>query len=207
MDFDSTEDRGADGSPAVRATSLKAMVLAAQRLPAPAAGAFERRLPPDVAARIESAVATDWLPLEVQMEVIEALWAVLGERRYREYSTELMLEHTRLPLLSASVATAIRLLGATPNGLLKWVPRAWSTVFRGYGTIEHEPCAPDRARLTLRGLPQRYATSRPAASGLVGTFAGFLRLCNVVGAVTLNDEGAARGVLVYELDWGRAAPG
>ena len=138
--------------PAVRASHLKEDVAALSTL----GHDLESRVRARVATRtlrvIEDATRVDWLPLELNVELAEAVFQEAGDARTRAWASAsfgLSLNAFFKPLMES----ALRLFDPTPHRIYGFLPRAWPTVYRNSGSVSVEEEGPSATRIVASQLP------------------------------------------------------
>ncbi|MEB2343946.1 MAG: hypothetical protein OZ948_04335 [Deltaproteobacteria bacterium] len=141
-----------------------------------------------------------FVPVELDVEVTEALFAEAGEARGREIERENLLLTFDAPILSSFMNGALRLLGRDPARLFGWSAKVWGQLYRDCGTIRFVPEGESRGRLELDGLPACIAASRPYLAGMEAAFDAAFTLLDVEGSVRL-ESADSRGRASYEVAW------
>lgn len=186
----------------MRASYVKENLAAVDGLGAAESRRVRARITPATIARIDTAVRTEWLPVEIDVELTEAVDAELGEEMLVEQNRRSFLAAFQGPLLKPILSSAIALSGATPGALLRFASSAWSSVYRECGEIAVE--RRDRgAVITWSRLPDPILASRPYLVGTRGVFEGGVELMKSKGRCTLRVDEAARAA-IFELEWTRA---
>lgn len=149
----------------------------AQRVRAAAAAAIEPIL---AASRMA------WLPMELDLAVLEAVLAVAGEDGVRRHAAGALLTATRTPLLRPILEGAVRLFGLKPEGIFKWSSQAWSAALKDCGSVTWERLGDGRGRIVYADAPPALAHSRLWLVATQGAFEGGLQLANAEGRVELT---------------------
>ena len=169
--------------PAVRASHLKEDLAALSALGPDLAARVRARVATQTIRTIEDATRVDWLPVELNVELAEAVFGEAGEARTRAWaraSFNLSLNAFFKPLLE----TILRLFDPTPHRILGFAPRVWPAVYRNTGTPTVAEHAPGESRLTVEGLP--FALMNGAfLRAVAGTLECALELAKVEGDVSV----------------------
>jgi hypothetical protein len=155
------------------------------------------RLSPLVKQALDAALRLDYLPVMVNLEVVEAIRAELGPRGSRQVARESLRRTLTGPLLGGLVATAVTLFGRTPPGLLRWVGRGYGWVCRDCGEFRLVTAEAGRVELRLEDLPEELNVPS-YLDAMAGALEAFLDVCRVDGSVTASPwPGGAR----FEVHW------
>lgn len=156
----------------------------------------------DAAARaaLDAAGPVSFVPVELDVQVTEALFAEAGEARAREILRENLLLTFDAPILSSFVGGALRLLGRNPGRLFDWSAKVWGQLYRDCGSIRFAREGDGGGRLELTGQPACIAGSRPYLSGMEAALDASFALMDVDGEVQLA-EVDPRGRAVFRLSW------
>ncbi len=183
----------------VRARHLKSILEALEAYPD--AAHLRASLPPELLARVEEAHGADWLPLELNVALVDGLAQALGTPEFMALSRRLVLASFSGPLLSTLVRTATTLFGDDPSGWVRWVPHGWSMVFRGCGTW-HVSTAANEAVLHLAGLPPCCAADLIWIESVAASLSALLDLLGRRGTMRLVSTTFAGAS--YQLTWEEA---
>jgi hypothetical protein len=151
-------------------------------------------------AALDAAGPVSFVPVELDVQVTEALFAEAGEARAREILRENLLLTFDAPILSSFVGGALRLLGRSPGRLFDWSAKVWGQLYRDCGAIRFVREGESGGRLELTGLPACVAGSGPYLSGMEAALDAGFALMDVDGEVRLA-EADPRGRAVFQLAW------
>jgi hypothetical protein len=169
--------------PAVRASHLKEDLAALASLGPELEARVRARLSTRTISAIEDATRVDWLPLELNVELAEAVFGEAGEARTRAWaraSFNLSLNAFFKPLLES----VLRLFDLTPHRIYGMVPRAWPAVYRNAGIASVTEHAAGESRITMQELPFALM-SEPFLRAVAGTLECVFELTQVEGRVTV----------------------
>jgi hypothetical protein len=186
--------------PAVRASHLKEDLLALSSLGAEVEARVLERLRRETRRAIEESTRVDWLPVELNVELAEAVHAEAGARGSRLWGKRSIVQSLDTALFRPLVATAVALFGLTPAAFYRYVPKAWPAVYRDCGGLTAEIEGADRARVVAGRLP---APMRRDAflEAVAGTFEGAFEFCKVEGQVILEPRPLGSDQAVYLATW------
>jgi hypothetical protein len=169
-------------APAVRAAHLKDDLWAIGQLGA--AARVRARLRPETVQAIEQALRTDHLPVALNAELAEAIFAELGEDGARRWGTSSFL-HSLDGFFKPLFQGLTALVGPSPGLLFKAFPSGWLTTYRDCGSFEVSHPAPGLTRLLVRDLaPELRGVAYLTA--LCGTFESAFAISKYEGQVTLE---------------------
>jgi len=187
--------------PAVRARHLKSVIAAADALPG--GRAVRDALPGRLIAEVERASGFDWLPVEHDVAMVRASAAVLAPDAFERLWRAVVIEGVEGPLLGLLMRTAVCMFGYDPAEFARWVPKAWSMVFRDVGVWTSSLVTGGSAVLRLEGLPP--ACRVPAFPRSVACSLGAIPvLTGRSGSARVLDASEEDGAVSFELSWGAA---
>jgi hypothetical protein len=153
MDLGRKRRSNGDGEPIeVRASHLKDVIAGLERR-GPALVHRIDTAHPRALASIQSATRAEWLPFELSMDVTRSLDQVAGRDETRAIYLEACLSSFRSGTLAPLFSSALRLFGPAPHRIARFIPWAWSAVWRGCGELVVEEARPGLVRVGHRGLP------------------------------------------------------
>ena len=165
-------------------------------------------LGPEVTADVHSRVSPstletirraphDWLPIALDVELTEAIAAVIGIEGVRRWSHDALARSLDKPFMSPLLG-ALRVFGVTPAGYTKLGPRGWAGIYRDAGALVREQTGPSEVLLTHVDVPPVVMASEATHEGTAGAFEVVLKACRVAGEVRLS-----RGVdeVRYIMSW------
>jgi hypothetical protein len=166
------------------------------------AEAARRRLGDEALARIAGANRVDWLPIEFQIRVNDALFAELSAAEYEAFWRRMGLASAQSSMFNRLVQGAMRLFGVSPTSIYKLMPRANLHVTRGIGEYIVRP-TPHESHLTLEWhsiAPElRGSTSWLASSK--ATMMTPLDLLGFAGSVEADSSEFEAGRVMYSIRW------
>ena len=146
---------------------------------------------PDVAAALGDRYAMidqphrlGWVPADLYLAFLDEVRRGVGDAKFRTLYRDATLGTIRTKALRGFIETGIRLLGATPAGLLKWTPRLWNKLFIGIGDIEH--VAEPVPHVIWRGIPPAFIASGTSVLAFVGAFDALFAMTRHKGDVTIE---------------------
>lgn len=186
-------------APAVRASHLKEDLAALTTLGPEMEARVRERVPPSTLRVIEDSTRVDWLPVELNVELAEAVYGECGEARTRAWaraSFHLSLNAFFKPLLE----TILRLFDPTPHRILGFVPRAWPAVYRNCGVPSVTEQASTESHVTLQDLPPALMNDA-FLRAVAGTLECAMELAKVRGQIELLPWDRAARAATWTATW------
>jgi len=187
------------GPPKVQATYMKQFAARVKQLGA--RGEAVVAGDPDLFERIEAASRLGWLPVELNVRMIDALILGLGPRRAHDFQEEQITSQLSTPLWSTFVEGGIRLLGLDPAVLSRWLPNAVGLIFRSCGTWTVERQSESHVTVHVRGLPPALTGSSRWIESVSGGFHALFVLCRTTGEAHVAEQDLETGTARIELHW------
>jgi hypothetical protein len=179
---------------------MKDYLAAVRRLPPSRQEAVLRGLEPIVES-IESAANSEWLPIETNLALTDAIFRELGSEEADTFYQHWLRRQVGTPLWSSLVATALKLFGLDPGGVAKWVPKAFELMYRDYGTFSVDRVGSAQAVLHLKDMPVELVHSfnwqRSVCSGMHALFF----VTRVRGNAQIADIDVERRTMRIALNW------
>jgi hypothetical protein len=189
-----------DRRPRILASFVKSVLDGADRCDPQLGARVRGRLDDSARAALDAAGPVSFVPVELDVEVTEALFAEAGEARAREILRENLLVTFDAPILSSFVAGALRLLGRNPARLFGWSAKVWGQLYRDCGSIRFVRAGESAGRLELADLPACVTASRAYLAGMEAAFDASFALMDAEGELRLahvDPDGRA----TFELAW------
>lgn len=182
----------------MRAGQMKAELASAEQLPQ--AAAIKAALRPETLKAITEAKTAAWLPLELDVELNEAVLEAVGEEATRAWARQAMLKSFEGPLLRPLVDACVKLFGMSPLSWIKWIPQLWRAMVRDGGQLEVVEDSANSATLAYQDVPP-FASSPGFLVSMCGAFEGALALTHHQGRVSyLVDD--TRKAVFFKATWG-----
>ncbi|RIL06613.1 MAG: hypothetical protein DCC71_06015 [Proteobacteria bacterium] len=159
------------------------------------------KLAPETARALAEASSVSYVPVEVDVDVTECLFAEAGSERGCEVMRENLELTFESPLLSALVSGGLRLLGRSPARLLGWSAKFWGQLYRDAGTMAFEADGPSSGHLRLTGLPACIAASRPYLLGMAASLGAAFEAMGVDGEASVAAADPAAGTASIRVSW------
>lgn len=151
--------------------------------------------------RIRGAGSLDWLPLELDLELVEAVADVLGPEVDRERARLCVRACFDTPLLRPFVAGIELLFGLEPAALIGAVPRAWHVLYRDAGRIHYEIVPGLQRVLIYEQIPASVLTNHLYLEAIAGALESLFDVCKVDGSVELAEVDEHRGRAELHCYW------
>jgi hypothetical protein len=183
-----------------RGRYMKDYLAAVRRLPPSRHEAILRGLDALV-EQIESAANSEWLPIEANLTMTDAVFRELGSDDADTFYQHWLRRQVGTPLWSSLVATALKLFGLDPGAVAKWLPKAFDLMFRDYGSFSVERMSPSHAVLHLKEMPvelvHHFNWQRSVCSGMYALFF----VTRTKGTAQIDDLDVERRSMRIGLRW------
>lgn len=186
--------------PRMRANHIQQNVASLDLLGADVARAVKAEIGAYTLDRIASATRVEWLPIDVDVELTEAVARITGEDGLRKWSRAALAASVEAPFLRPIVRTAITLFGLTPASLLRHAPIGWKQVYQDCGAIRFESVSDTHVRLHLDGAAPQMTSSKPYLVGVAGAWEAAFDIARVEGGVVTLDVPSPVAA-VFDVTW------
>jgi hypothetical protein len=184
-----------------RAAQLRCSLEAIERIADGAHAQVFARMRPQTLAAIRSASWLDWLPLEFDIELAEAVAKVLGPTRDRERARQSVLLSFQSPLLHPFVTGVEKVFGFHVGPLLRQSTRAFQHVFREAGWLTLVIGHGNERVLVWSEVPALVFEHRLYFDAIAGAFEALYVLCRVDGKVAVEAIDLARHRAELRFSW------
>jgi hypothetical protein len=167
-------------SPVIRVRHLKENVAALDCFEPQAQEAIRCHVA-DTIRLVERSASSAWLPIEVDVEIGEAVGEVRGEEGVYEWSRRALQRSMGGPLLHGIVRGALGMFGPDPKGLLKLVPRSIANVYRNCGSWSSTEVSAKVVDLHWHDVPAAFKASEMSQVGFAGAFVAVLDVVKATG--------------------------
>ncbi len=156
---------------------------------------------PDTVAAVAAAGRMRWLPIEHNLRTVSVLCRARSQRPALELLADCVHEQFDTPLWKPFVSGAVRLLGRDPAHLGRWIPKAFSVVFRDCGHFAVEPTGNAELRVTLSEIPDLLLGERLWLSSLGVGMRPIFAVCGLDGVAEQVDLDRNARTARYRLAW------
>jgi hypothetical protein len=177
----------------VRARHPQTILRIARSTAAPVYPSIEAAVSAAARAQIEAAIPAAWLPIEIDVEVMEAIAGKLGPATTAQLVAARQREEMGSALFNTFVQTVLRLSGATPATVVKQLNAGWKQLFRDCGTIDVLEVGERHARVIFRDLPRVCVASAAWMSGIPAGMGMLYELIGMKGTAELEGRGGEKG--------------
>ena len=143
----------------------------------------------DCGDRLAHALPVEWLPIAVDIEVIDAVARALSPGEFDALIAERQRREMGSVLFKTFVSTITALFGLSPATFIRHLNRGWSQILLECGTIEVVRIEPRAGVALLRALPAECLASRAWIGSLVPGMRMLYELVHVAGDVTTERRG------------------
>jgi hypothetical protein len=183
----------------VRARHLKSTLAAVDA--GAAAAEIRRAAPLDVLARIERAHGQDWLSVLDDVRLVRVVHAALGPAAYHRFAQGVVLSALDGPLLGPLFRAAVATFGRDPGSWIRWIPKAWTLVYRGCGAWTVERLGPHAFALAIARLPPACLDEPMWPTSLASSLSAVLAATGADGASELVGLDRAGAEARYRITW------
>ncbi len=159
------------------------------------------RLRPETRVELEVAAETAWLPMAIDIEVVEAVAAQLGPSDTALLVAARQREEMGSALFDGFVQTALRVFGASPVNMVKRLPAGWGHLFRNAGWIEIVSTDRTTAVTRFHRLPYECTSSAAWMAALPVGLRTLYEIVGVRGTVDCRVEDAGLQTLLVTFRW------
>jgi hypothetical protein len=142
------------------------------------------------AESVTNALPVEWLPVEVDIEVMEGVAHQLSPGMVAALVSERQRLEMGSALFKTFVATITKLFGLSPATFIRHLNRGWRQVLSDCGVIEVVSLEEQSALVMLRELPAACLASSAWTGALPAGMAVLFELVNTTGEVTVAIRGS-----------------
>jgi hypothetical protein len=166
------------------------------------AAAVRAQLGDEVLGRITTANRVEWIPVELQVAVNDALFAELSAEEYEAFWRRTGLASAQSSMFNRLVQGAMRLFGISPASIYKLFPRANLHVTRGLGEYIVTPTPHDNhVSLEWHTIAPALRGSKSWLASSKATMATPLDLLGFTGSVEFDAAEFEAGRVIYSIRW------
>lgn len=187
--------------PAVRAAFTRAALHEVLGMEPAVASHVRAALPPAAIATVLDAARNAWIPVDIDMDVTEAITAALGPERCKAFWRKGLVDTMESPILKPLLDGVVGMFGLAPESLMRWAPRAWEAIYRNCGTMTVLERGLRSARLSLDDITPALVRSGAFIEALRASCEAVFTLCRVYGEVHVESFDAASRSAVYAFTW------
>jgi hypothetical protein len=185
-------------SPAVQSSYMKNLFLGFE-----ARGLREgvRVRDPELEEEVAAAGRLSWLPIAINIRTVDALCDLLGESDGLEVLAECVYGQFETPLWKPLIGGGLQLLGRDPGRLARWLPRAFSVVFRDCGCWEVQQAGARELAVLQSRIPELLISEHRWLRSLGTGMNALFRLCDTRGTVDLLTIDEDLRAVQFRLRW------
>ncbi len=158
-------------------------------------------LRPETRASLQDAIAMTWLPMAIDVEVIETVAEQLGPEETATLVEKRQREEMGSALFDGFVQTALRVFGASPVNMVKRLPSGWGHLFRNAGWIEVVSTGPRNATCRVHRLPRECTRSAAWMAALPIGLRTLYEIVGTKGTVDCRFEDAGQEMVLLTFRW------
>lgn len=141
------------------------------------------------AEQLKHALPVEWLPIEVDIEVMEAVAHGLSWLEVESLVEDRQREEMGSALFKTFVLSVGKIFGLTPAQLVRHLGKGWRQVMQDCGTIEIETVEANAATAWLRDLPAACLASPSWTNAIAPGIRMLYELVGTRGTVTSQVRG------------------
>lgn len=141
------------------------------------------------AEKLTHALPVEWIPIEMDVELIDAVSAALSPATLAALVSERQRREMGSALFRTFVATMQKLFGLSPTTILRHLGRGWRQVFSECGEIDLVSLGDGQGVALLRGLPDVCLRSSAWIGVLPAGMRVLFEFVNTRGEVTSQRRG------------------
>jgi hypothetical protein len=189
--------------PTVRASIPKSSWAEIVRSPPATKDKIISVLGPTFEAELDAQLTVTWVPFRIEARIADAVYEALGPTGTRTFYRAKTERSFDIPWLRPLVTSSLRLFGATPNSLLKMLPRTWPTLSRNCGAYEWNDEGVERRGVsTIKGFPTSFYRRKESwLESIVGGYEAFFTPFHLKGTVTVDQVDFPAGRARFILTW------
>lgn len=184
----------------VRAPLTKAILEVLERQPPHVQEGVRARAKREI-AHVEECSRVDWIPLGVQLAILDAVREETGMHGYEDFCAAHFASTVEQPFVRGMFETTVRLFGLGPGAVLRVFPKTWATISQGCGEIVIDEIDPEGTTIRVRDLPVNEPRIDLFVKGFRATFRGIIDLFRRPGDVQLVSYDRVMRESVYRAIW------
>lgn len=190
-----------EGKPAVRARAIQQWLLLAERHDAVTEARLKQLIGEPTLGAIRDAAPLSWVPIELDVKLVEAVANIFGARRFAAFTRAFFLDLVPRPPLNALVDSGIKLMGRTPQSFLRWWGKGWEAIYKNVGTVRSLIDSPVSGRVIHERMPTACVQSEAFVESLLGSAYGVYAFTNTTGVVRVGQHKPHAGLIELEFEW------
>jgi hypothetical protein len=115
---------------------------------------------------IQKAKDDQWVPVEYNIELTEAVAAEAAEEGVFEWSRKAVTYSIKSSVVGPFFLAALNMFKFKPSSVLKLAPQLWKSIYRNCGEVSNVEISPGCTNLIIKGLPLVMLKSRPYLIGI-----------------------------------------
>lgn len=188
-------------APRVRARHPQMLLRMAQEALPEGSPPMTASLSGETRATLAAADPMDWLPIEIDVEVVEAVAERMDPERNAALLAARQREEMGSSIFHGFVATALRAFAASPVTMVKRIPDGWARVWKDAGWVSVVSIARNVAVLRVHRLPPVIIGSRAWMTAMPISLQTLYELVGARGTVECRVEDPAEGTVLCTFRW------
>jgi hypothetical protein len=150
---------------------------------------------------LEATDPSGWLPMEIDIEVIEAVTRRFGPDAAASVIEARQREEMASALFAGFVKTVLHVFAASPASLVKQIPAGWARLFRNAGWVEIVSLGRSDAVIRMHRLPAMCIASSASMAALSVGLRSLYEIVGATGTVECWIEDATEGTVLVTFRW------
>jgi hypothetical protein len=197
-------NRGAETAlraPAVRAKFLQLWLSSFERFAPDAVTQLCARVGDDKLRAIGELSMLSWVPIELDIEIVDAIAEVLGKERFHAFTLAYVAEIMPRPPLGALIDLGAKMLGLSPQSFLRWWDKGWKAVYRECGKVKGFVQDENHGSIVYEKMPRACIGSEAFIAAIVSTAQVVFAWNGQHGTVRVAAHRPEDGYLELALSW------
>lgn len=190
------------GRPAVRAKFLQLWLSSFERTNPVSLARLDQIVGEEKRRAIMELSMLSWVPIELDIEIVDAVAQVLGKPQFREFTRAYVSEIMPRAPLGALIDLGTKMIGVSPESFLRWWDKGWRAVYRDCGTARGIVSDATHGRIIYEKLPRACVQSEAFVDAIVSTSYAVYAWTGQRGSARIATFIRDEGYLELKLEWG-----
>jgi hypothetical protein len=156
--------------PEIRCSQIKNKLKALSLFDEPVRDQVLKKISKKTLAIIEESKGDQWIPLELNIEISECAFAVMGKTGMYDWCAKAFLLSIGSPLVGSIFRSALNIFRVSPGALLKRPSQIWAQIYRNCGELSTFKDGLYSLKIVIQDLPPMLVGSRAYLIGIAGSF-------------------------------------
>jgi hypothetical protein len=188
-------------TPAVRAKFLQLWLASFERYEPSGAAKLTQIVGESKRRAVAELSMLRWVPIELDVEIVDAVASVLGPVRFGEFTRAYVAEIMPRAPLGALIDLGTKMIGVSPQSFLRWWDKGWNAVYRAVGKVKGLAVDASHGRVVYEHMPRVCIESEAFVDAIVSTAYAVYTWTGRHGVVQVSALDRAGGYLELALAW------